>query len=170
MPPTPQHPINERAHGKFKMRLTLRRRLNAALLAGAAALLLIGTIGHRAAYRSQLSDLRRRVDELSEKVQHLPREGGEGGSTPLLKQDAPEDRETALAGSVHSLPTLPPRFLGGGRCAGWRYVDVRHVDGSVRRYYCRTNAPPSEVSRFVSSIVDDARDARILALDNQGAL
>ena len=170
MPPTPQPLPKERTHGKFKMRLTLRRRLNAALLAGAAALLLVGTIGHRAAYRSQLADLRRRVDDLSEQFHYLPREGGKGGSTPLLKQDAPENWEASQDASVQSPPTLPPRVLGMGTTGAWKYADVRHVDGSVKRYYLRTNSTPAQVNSWIRSMVEDARDARILALDNQGAL
>lgn len=128
-----------------------KARYRVLLASSAVVLLIIGTEAHRRAFRASLRVLEARVEALE---QAPPREGW-GESSPQLKPvPATVDGE-----AVPSKPSLErrPRFLGWGRCAGRVYTDVEFPDGETRRYYCRTNAPRSEVAWFVSSIVQDAR-------------
>lgn len=149
-----------------------RTRLNAALTACAAFLLLVGTVSHRHAQRRLVRALDARIASLEASVNTL---GGLGDNIPPDKALEPANEVGPSEPTHQSLSVLPPRVLGSGRCAGRVYSDIRLSDGEVRRYYLRTNATPAEVSAWVRTIADDARDARIkmtakIPLDNGGAL
>lgn len=136
------------------MRLRPRFRFSASLAASAAFLLLLGTETHRRAFRARERALQATLDALAERVADLESRGL--GALP--PDEAVNTPGCDAVGGTHQSPTPQHRVLGQGRCAGWRYVDVRFADGEARRYYMRTNAPPFEARAVLDGIIADGRE------------
>lgn len=73
------------------------------------------------------------------------------------------------ASQVADLERAPvrPRLLGSGRSGAWRYSDMRLPDGSVRRYYARTNATPRQLLSLARTMRADLSDALGQAVKGQ---
>lgn len=69
-----------------------------------------------------------------------------------------EPARSTVASSLK--PGLPFRILGTGRLGpNYTYLDVRHCDGSRRRYYCRNEDGTAGVQRMMAIVDADSIDA-----------
>lgn len=92
--------------------------------------------------------LQSKIDQLAEVVKEIR-------SAPA---PAPVEQSASVA-SASSVVT-PFRILGTGRLGRvYTYMDIRHVDGSKRRYYCRNEDGMAGVQRMFAIIDADSYDA-----------
>lgn len=138
-----------------------RNRFYGFALLGSSLLWLSVLFVHWRAQRRVSSRFRSDLAALSSKIEELK-------SKPVTVSSS-----SALApASPSPVSAFPFRVLGSGRLGDrWAYLDIRHVDGSKRRYYCRVEDGMRGVQRMFSIIDADAYDAdfNLLALEDAAA-
>ena len=95
-----------------------------------------------------------KIEELTSLVKELQNRPSEAATTATTPATA-----SAVAGP--SSASIPFRVLGTGRLGpNYTYMDVRHVDGSRRRYYCRNEDGQAGVARMMAIVDADSIDAQ----------
>lgn len=142
------------------MAVSPRRRYLSSLITGFCLLGLMGYAFHYAATLVRWRSISRRLAALESRVDALERYDppSESRFSPLRQIGDATNISAPSAAPAVEAPRLRPRLLGSGRSGAWRYSDLRMPSGSVRRYYCRTNAAPAELVRLAASIRADLAD------------